>query len=238
MKTLGVVILPSLLLLAACGGGDPYVPGSGSPAGAPTTKGNFTALISFGTSASDAGSYTPATAIPNIGTIGGKFTTNSPTGTVWVENFATSLGLVITPAEVGFAEIDFSNWVGTVVSAKLPADMVAKLNTACNEVLGMPDIKRRLIELGITAVPTSTASFVTFVKDQVAVLGPAVKGAIEEALRCKREGRSETIVFNLSGHGHFDMASYSNYVAGKLVDQPYDEKELAMALAGLPAVPA
>ena len=61
--------------------------------------------------------------------------------------------------------------------AKLPADMVAKLNTACNEVLGMPDIKRRLIELGITAVPTSTASFVTFVKDQVAVLGPAVKGA-------------------------------------------------------------
>lgn len=92
----------SALLLAACGGGDPYVPGSGSPAGAPTTKGNFTALISFGTSASDAGSYSPATAIPNIGTIGGKFTTNSATGTVWVENFAASLGLIITPAEVGF----------------------------------------------------------------------------------------------------------------------------------------
>ena len=35
----------------------------------------------------------------------------------------------------------------------------------------------------------------------------AVKGAIEEALRCKREGKSETILFNLCGHGHFDMAS-------------------------------
>ena len=66
----------------------------------------------------------------------------------------------------------------------------------------------------------------------------AVKGAIVEALRCKREGRSEVILFNLCGHGHFDMSAYSNYMAGKLVDQPYDEAELAMALAGLPSVPA
>jgi tryptophan synthase beta chain len=43
------------------------------------------------------------------------------------------------------------------------------------------------------------------------------------------------ILFNLCGHGHFDMSAYSNYFAGKLVDQPYDEAELAMALAGLPA---
>jgi tryptophan synthase beta chain len=46
------------------------------------------------------------------------------------------------------------------------------------------------------------------------------------------------ILFNLCGHGHFDMSAYSNYTAGKLTDQAYDEKELAMALAGLPAVPA
>jgi tryptophan synthase beta chain len=65
----------------------------------------------------------------------------------------------------------------------------------------------------------------------------AVKGAIEEALRCKREGRSETILFNLCGHGHFDMQAYIDYSAGKLRDQQYDEKELAMALAGLPSVP-
>ena len=66
----------------------------------------------------------------------------------------------------------------------------------------------------------------------------AVKGAIVEALRCKAEGRSEVILFNLCGHGHFDMSAYSNYHAGKLVDQPYDEAELAMALSGLPSVPA
>ncbi len=65
----------------------------------------------------------------------------------------------------------------------------------------------------------------------------AVKGAIEEALRCKREGRSETILFNLCGHGHFDMAAYMAYSAGTLTDQSYSEQELAMALAGLPSVP-
>jgi tryptophan synthase beta chain len=65
----------------------------------------------------------------------------------------------------------------------------------------------------------------------------AVKGAIEEALRCKREGRAETILFNLCGHGHFDMQAYMDYSAGKLTDQKYSEEELAMALSGLPSVP-
>ncbi len=64
----------------------------------------------------------------------------------------------------------------------------------------------------------------------------AVKGAIEEALRCKREGRAETILFSLSGHGHFDMQAYTDYAAGKLTDVSYDEQELASALAALPAV--
>jgi tryptophan synthase beta chain len=66
----------------------------------------------------------------------------------------------------------------------------------------------------------------------------AVKGAIDEALKCKQEGKSRTILFNLCGHGHFDMQAYSDYFAGKLSDRSYDESELAMALAGLPSVPA
>lgn len=66
----------------------------------------------------------------------------------------------------------------------------------------------------------------------------AVKGAIDEALRCKREGKAETILFNLCGHGHFDMQAYMDFFAGKLTDQVYDESELAMALAGLPSVAA
>ncbi len=66
----------------------------------------------------------------------------------------------------------------------------------------------------------------------------AVRGAIDEALRCKAEGKSETILFNLCGHGHFDMQAYMDFFAGKLTDQEYDESELAMALAGLPSVAA
>ena len=66
----------------------------------------------------------------------------------------------------------------------------------------------------------------------------AITVAIEEALRAREEGRSRTILFNLSGHGHFDMAAYIAYFAGKLTDQDYDESELAMALAGLPSVTA
>jgi len=66
----------------------------------------------------------------------------------------------------------------------------------------------------------------------------AVKGAIDEALRCKEEGRSETILFNLCGHGHFDMQAYMDYFSGNLQDLDYDEGELAMALSGLPSVAA
>jgi tryptophan synthase beta chain len=64
----------------------------------------------------------------------------------------------------------------------------------------------------------------------------AVRGAIDEALQCKEEGASRAILFNLCGHGHFDMQAYIDYFAGKLTDQNYDEAELAMALAGLPSV--
>ena len=65
----------------------------------------------------------------------------------------------------------------------------------------------------------------------------AVKGAIDEAIRCREEGTSKAILFNLCGHGHFDMQAYTDYFAGKLQDHAYDERELAMALSGLPSVP-
>ncbi len=66
----------------------------------------------------------------------------------------------------------------------------------------------------------------------------AVKAATDEALRCKREGKAETILFNLSGHGHFDMAAYIDYFSGKLQDVTYDENDLAKAMAELPQVAA
>jgi outer membrane lipase/esterase len=107
----------SAALLAACGGNDPDVPGSVEPNGAPTTKGGFTSVISFGDSLSDLGAYAPATSLTGNGAapyFGGKFTVNSATSTVWVENIAKDLNVVITPAEVGFNK----------QSAKCPAAQV------------------------------------------------------------------------------------------------------------------
>lgn len=105
MRMLGLSLITAALL-AACGGSDPNVPGSGSTAGAPTTKGNFKNLVSFGDSLSDLGTYAPATSLAGNGSapyLGGKFTTNSASSTVWVENLAARLSVAVTPAEVGFA---------------------------------------------------------------------------------------------------------------------------------------
>jgi tryptophan synthase beta chain len=66
----------------------------------------------------------------------------------------------------------------------------------------------------------------------------AIRAAIDEGLRCREEGVSRTILFNLSGHGHFDMQAYTDYFAGKLQDRGLDEAVLKEALGGLPAVAA
>ena len=66
----------------------------------------------------------------------------------------------------------------------------------------------------------------------------AVRGTIEEALRCKAEGIQRTILFNLCGHGHFDMQAYIDYRSGMLADHAYEEAELHAALANLPKVAA
>ena len=64
----------------------------------------------------------------------------------------------------------------------------------------------------------------------------AILGAIQEAIQCRESGTPKVILFNLCGHGHFDMQAYLDFMAGKLQDQDYDPAELAMALSGLPAV--
>jgi tryptophan synthase beta chain len=66
----------------------------------------------------------------------------------------------------------------------------------------------------------------------------AVRVAVDEALACKEEGKARTILFNLSGHGHFDMQAYADYFSGTLEDRDYDEDALQAALAGLPKVAA
>jgi tryptophan synthase beta chain len=66
----------------------------------------------------------------------------------------------------------------------------------------------------------------------------AVRAAIDEALKCKLEGTARTILFNLSGHGNFDMQAYADYFAGKLEDRELDQKTLDAAFAELPRVAA
>ncbi|MBF9221709.1 TrpB-like pyridoxal phosphate-dependent enzyme [Hymenobacter ruricola] len=59
----------------------------------------------------------------------------------------------------------------------------------------------------------------------------AIATVIKEAQRCKEEGRAETIVFNLCGHGHFDMAAYEQYLAGNLVEHEVTQREINQSLA-------
>ncbi len=66
----------------------------------------------------------------------------------------------------------------------------------------------------------------------------AVRATIDEALKCKEEGVGRTILFNLCGHGHFDMQAYTDYFANELQDEAYDEAALAAAMADLPKVAA
>ncbi len=64
----------------------------------------------------------------------------------------------------------------------------------------------------------------------------AIRCAVEEALKCKEEGTSRSILFNLSGHGHFDMSAYTEFFDGKLEDQEYDQAALNRSWAAMPQV--
>ena len=81
---------------------------------------------------------------------------------------------------------------------------------------------------------------VLFAKAQGIIPAPesnhAICAAIDEAKRCKESGEAKTILFTLSGHGHFDMASYDKYLAGQLEDYEYPQEAIEAALGHLPKV--
>ncbi len=64
----------------------------------------------------------------------------------------------------------------------------------------------------------------------------AIIAAIDEALAAKAEGVPRNILFNLTGHGHLDLASYDSYLAGKLEDYDHPEEAIAESIAALPKV--
>ncbi len=110
---------------------------------------------------------------------------------------------------------------------------------------GMAPLVSHLMDLGLIEATSvqqldAFAAGVQFARAEGIIPAPeanhAVAGAIREALRAKEEGSARTILFNLCGHGHFDMQSYIDYQAGKLQNYDYPEEEIAMALAGVPGV--
>ena len=61
----------------------------------------------------------------------------------------------------------------------------------------------------------------------------AIKGVIDEALRCKKTGEEKTILFLLCGHGHFDMQAFDDYLQGKLPPYEYPQEEVQKAMKKL-----
>ena len=97
-----------------------------------------------------------------------------------------------------------------------------------------------LIEaVAVRQIPTFEAG-VLFARSEGIVPAPEschpIRAAIDEALQCKQTGEARTILFNLSGHGHFDMTAYDKYFKGELEDYDYPEQAVREAMERLPKV--
>jgi tryptophan synthase beta chain len=110
---------------------------------------------------------------------------------------------------------------------------------------GMAPLISHVIELGLADAVTvqqldAFAAGIQFARAEGILPAPesnhAIAEAIRQALEAKAEGRPRTILFNLSGHGNFDMQSYINYQAGKLENYDYPAEDIEAALAGLPNI--
>jgi tryptophan synthase beta chain len=110
---------------------------------------------------------------------------------------------------------------------------------------GMAPIVSHLYNLGLIEaraehqVPVFEAG-VKFARTEGIITGPEpchdLKAAIDEALKCRESGEAKTILIAHSGHGHFDMAAYDEYLSGKMQNYEYPEEKVKEALAELPKV--
>jgi tryptophan synthase beta chain len=110
---------------------------------------------------------------------------------------------------------------------------------------GMAPLVSHLQELGIieSEAMNQTETFekaVAFAKVEGIIPGPepthAVASAMIEAEKAKEEGEEKVILFNLSGHGHFDMGSYQAYLSGELLDYEHPQEQIDEAMGKVPAV--
>jgi tryptophan synthase beta chain len=110
---------------------------------------------------------------------------------------------------------------------------------------GMSPIICHLLKLGLMEAeayhqnPCFKAA-VSFARAEGHILAPetahAANAAMQAALECKKTGKSKVILFNASGHGHFDMGSYQKYFDNALIDLEFPEEELKKALKTLPDI--
>jgi len=110
---------------------------------------------------------------------------------------------------------------------------------------GMAPIVSHLTALGLVEARAvnQTAIFrsaVEFARAEGIIPAPepahAIKVVFDEAQKCKESGEKKTIVLALSGHGHFDLGAYDEYLSGKLKDYEYPKEMVAEALTKLPKV--
>jgi len=111
---------------------------------------------------------------------------------------------------------------------------------------GMAPIICHLYNLGLVEARAEhqVATFqagVQFARTEGIITAPEpchdLRAAIDEALKCKEEGKSKNILIAHSGHGHFDLAAYDSYLSGKMTDYEFPEEKMKEALASLPKVP-
>jgi tryptophan synthase beta chain len=102
-------------------------------------------------------------------------------------------------------------------------------------------VRQRLIEARAYHQREVFAAAIAFAKAEGILPAPetahAIKAAVDEAERAKADGEPRVILFNFSGHGHFDLAAYDAYLQGKLMDYDLPEESIAKALADIRDLP-
>jgi tryptophan synthase beta chain len=103
-------------------------------------------------------------------------------------------------------------------------------------------VKEGLVEARALHQNECFAAAVQFARCEGIIPAPesshAVRGAVIEAIQAREAGEERVILFNLSGHGDFDMAAYDAYLSGSLEDPEFSESDMEAALARLPETPA
>jgi tryptophan synthase beta chain len=103
-------------------------------------------------------------------------------------------------------------------------------------------VKHGLVEARSYKQNETFAAAIQFARTEAILPAPepahAIRAVVEEAEAAKQSGEERTILFNLCGHGHFDMSAYDAYLAGKLEDPEFSEADMDDALQRLPDAPA